>query len=117
MAVYVPLEEFEELNAALEPVFDAARKLAEKEAPPPDDDSIEAVGLELEAQTMLLVLQAMSKQSSLTDAAQFLLIGAFVGTVMAQSHAPHAELWRIMRNQVKKSYDQIMLATEPVGHA
>lgn len=116
MAVYVPMEEFAELSAALEPVWDIARKLAEQQAPMPDNDTAEAIALEHESQAFLFMLQVVAKQGTITDAAQMLLFGAFVGTIMAQAAQP-AELWRLFREQLAKTFDGVQEAIGQVGHA
>ncbi len=115
MAHLVPNEQFDELVALAGPVIDRAREICAGQSQLPEGTSVEENILTDEANAMSTAIMAVIRRSPLTEPAVMIALGGLVGVLMAQGTTEHADLWMLVRKQVKETYDEMIGSAKPLG--
>lgn len=115
MAHLVPNEQFEELVALAAPLIERARAVCDGQSQLPAETSIEENVLTDEANALSTAIMALIRTSPLAQQAVFVALGGLIGVLMAQDQGSHADLWQLVRDQTKETYDEMIGSFQPIG--
>jgi hypothetical protein len=113
MAQHIPPDDFAELEALAQALLDHARALTAGHAIVAAGAPVEEIALTEEVQAYASAAQALARVTPLGPPALFTGFGAAVGVILAQQDMPHAELLRLMRDQERRTYDEVIRASTP----